>query len=204
MRGSQHRAKNKTVILLYNNCVLFAVAKTSMEMAKGSEVITVSLDTHRPIKTLEGFIVTALTRLDDIPVDEIGCLIITGGCPDELYDHPRWSMLEQVLNRLNEDGKLICGICGGVFPIVASGLLDGKSFTGDLDDYKNYPELLKKAEYIDAAVVINGNIITAKDNAEIEFAVKIAELAGFYKSKESMERSLAHYKNLDAKIVVSS
>ena len=175
-----------------------------MEMAKGSEVITVTLDTHRPIKTLDGFIVTSLTRIDDIPVDEIGCLVITGGHPDELYNHPRWPMLEQLLNGLNENGKLICGICGGVFPIVASGLLDGKSFTGDLGDFKDHPELLKKVKYIDASMVINGNIITAQDNAEIEFAVKIAELSGFYESNEAMEQILEHYKNRDATIVVSS
>ncbi len=194
-------SRPKTVILLYNNCVLFEVTKTSMEMAKGSDVVTASLDTPVPINTLDGFIVTPHKRLQDIPVNEIGCLVITGGYPTELYNHPKWEILRSLIIELNDNTKLVCGICGGVFPIVASGILDGRTFTGDIKDFKSHPELLEKLEYIDASMVINGNIVTAQDNAEIEFAVKLAEISGFYSSKEAMEQTLSHYKNRDAKIV---
>lgn len=193
----------KTIILLYANCVLFEVMKTAMEMARGSEVLTASLDPPTPITTMDGFIVTPHIRLDDIPVDEIGCLVITGGPPETLYQHPRWNVLKQVIIRLKEEGKLVCGICGGVFPLVASGILDGKSFAGDLRDYKAHPEMLEQVEYTEAAMMINGNVVTAKDNAEIEFAVKLAELSGFYKSEEEMRQTLAHYKNRDASVITS-
>ncbi len=193
--------KPKTVILLYDNCVLFEVTKTAIEMARGSEVLTASLDPPETIKTMDGFEVTPHVRLDDISLAEIGCLVITGGPPETLYKHPRWHMLKQVIVGLNEEGKLVCGICGGVFPIVASGILDGKSFAGDTRDYKTHPELMERVEYKDVAMVINGNVVTAKDNAEIEFAVKLAELSGFYKSKEAMEQTLTHYKNHGASVI---
>jgi transcriptional regulator GlxA family with amidase domain len=112
-------------------------------------------------------------------------------------------VLKQVIIRLKEEGKLVCGICGGVFPLVASGILDGKSFAGDLRDYKAHPEMLEQVEYTEAAMMINGNVVTAKDNAEIEFAVKLAELSGFYKSEEEMRQTLAHYKNRDASVITS-
>lgn len=191
----------KTVILLYDNCVLFEVTKTSMEMAKGSKVITASLDAPTPIKTLDGFIVSPHMKLEDIPVNEIDCMVITGGYPTVLINHPKWEILRNLLIELNKKSRLIGGICGGVFPIVASGILEGKSFTGDIKDFKEHQKLLEKTEYIDASIVINGNIVTAKDNAEIEFAVKLAEISGFYKSNNAMTQSLEHYKNREAKII---
>ena len=84
---------------------------------------------------------------------------------------------------------------------MASGILDGKSFAGDIRDYKAHPEFLERVEYLEVAMVINGNVVTAKDNAEIEFAVKLAELSGFYESKDAMEQTLGHYKNRDASVI---
>lgn len=193
--------KLKTVILLYDNCVLSEVTKTGMEMAKGSEIVTASMGAPTPLKTMDGFIAVSHTCIDDIPVDEIGCLVLSGGPPENMYKHPNWEALVHLILKLNEAGKLIGGICGGVYSIVASGVLDGKSFAGDIRDYKTHPELLERVEYKDVAMVINGNVVTAKDNAEIEFAVKLAELSGFYKSKEAMEQTLAHYKNHGASVI---
>lgn len=196
-------SKPKTVILLYDNCVLFEVTKTGMEMAKGSEIVTASMGVPAQIKTMDGFIAVPHTCIDDIPVDEIGCLVISGGPPENIYKHPNWEALVHLILKLNDAGKLIGGICGGVYSIVASGVLDGKSFAGDIRDYSNHPELLEKVEYKEVAMVINGNVVTAKDNAEIDFAVKLAEMSGFYKSKEDMDQTLAHYKNPEASVITS-
>ncbi len=83
-----------------------------MEMARGSKVITVSLTEPEAIKTLDGFTVTPDSRLEDIPIHKIGCLVITGGHPDTLVNHQKWGTLKRLIHELEKIGKIVAGICG--------------------------------------------------------------------------------------------
>jgi len=62
-----------------------------------------------------------------------------------------------------ENGAVIGGIGAGIMPLIRCGMMKGKSCTGNrLVDY-----MLKKiADFEDSAVVVDGNIITARDTVD--------------------------------------
>ena len=71
--------------------------------------------------------------------------------------------VENFLTAANRKGAVIGGIGAGIMPMIRSGIMAGKACTGNrLVDY-----MLKKiAGFEDAPVVVDGNIVTARDTVD--------------------------------------
>ena len=99
-----------------------------------------------------------LERVEDLNAEEIDCILIPGSfSPDYLRRHTGTIKL---VADCHHHGKIIAAICHGPWVLISAGIISGRRATGlsaVRDDMVN-----AGAEYLDAPVVRDGNIITSR------------------------------------------
>lgn len=105
------------------------------------------------------------------PDETLQAVVIPGGMPGTL-NIEKSAQAQKFIDYAAENSKLICAICAAPSVLGHKGLLKGKKATC----FPGFEKELEGAEYTDAGVVMDGNIITAKGaGVAIEFGLKIAE-----------------------------
>ncbi|MGN0315610.1 MAG: DJ-1/PfpI family protein [Fusicatenibacter sp.] len=97
-----------------------------------------------------------------------------GGAVDGINKPEIWSFLGE----LKEKQVLIAGICAGVDVLDNAGIL------------KN----VRSTHSVDEDLVWDGNVITARANAYLDFAIKTAEVLGLFSSEEDLKETIAFWK----------
>lgn len=98
----------------------------------------------------------------------------------------------------DEEGKKIAGICDGTIHIAKAGVLDGKKFTTSLS-LGQYP-YFASAEYTDSTVASDGNIITAKANGYVDFALEIGRAMDLYDDRADYEETVRFFRKLKRRL----
>ena len=137
----------------------------------GHEVVTVGLRAGVPVKgKREGTAVWVDRPVREVSSDDFDALLIPGGySPDKLRtDEDAVSFVRD----FTESGKPVFVICHGPQLMISAGVLRGRRITG-------YKSLIKDienagAEFIDAEVVEDGNIISSRKPADLSAFVKAA------------------------------
>ena len=153
------------------------------------EIITVGYDTN-PIVSESG-----LTYLADKPISEmldatdIEALIIPGGpiCP-------QGEELTQLIQKLDREKKLLAAICNGPQYLGRAGILGNHPFTTSNAQHKikalNIPDPFPWKNYVDARVVQDQHIITAKGRGFVDFTFAVFDYLGTYTNKKSAQKRL--------------
>lgn len=99
-----------------------------------------------------------MVDIETLSADDIDGILIPGGfSPDYLRRHPTTL---QLVRECHQRGKIIAAICHGPWVMISAGILRDKRATGLVavrDDLVN-----AGAEYLDQAVVEDGNLITSR------------------------------------------
>ncbi|MBT2291766.1 DJ-1/PfpI family protein [Paenibacillus albidus] len=106
-------------------------------------------------------------------------LFIPGGETADLVHH---TGLLDLIRTLHAAGKGIGAICGGVSVLRAAGILENKAYV----DNESSPE--------SPNVVADGNIITAKANGYVDFALEIGRLMNIYKDQADLQETIDFFK----------
>ncbi len=105
----------------------------------------------------------ATKTFDEVnPKDYDGVLVPGGWAPDKLRRFPK---VLEIVKSMNEDGKLIGEICHAGWVLISADVLKGRKVTstpGIKDDMTN-----AGATWLDEAVVVDGNIISARRPPDI-------------------------------------
>ena len=111
-----------------------------------------------------------LSVMADLPIGEarskdFDCVVIPGGwAPDRLR---RSTEVLDFVKELHKEGKVIAAICHGPQVLISAGILQGKRITcvsAVKDDVVN-----AGAEYVDAPVIRDRNIITSRVPGDLPF-----------------------------------
>lgn len=162
---------------------LEAVTIIDLLVRAGCEVLTASLSDERVITASRGLQLIAQTTLESVYQDSFDLVVLPGGLPgaDHLQQDAR---LIQLLQSTAEQGRYVGAICAAPKVLVQAGLLNGKKAT-------SFPGVLNqnpapKMQYLDQAIVEDGNIITSKGpGTAMDFALILIErLVGVEKRKE--------------------
>jgi len=103
------------------------------------------------------------TTADKVKAEDLDAIIIPGGrAPARMRQN---KAMVDLVKRANELGKVIAAVCHGPQLLIAVGIVKGRRLT-------SCPAIaaeLKKAgaEWVDEAVVINGNLITSRKPADL-------------------------------------
>jgi len=111
-----------------------------------------------------------LSVMADLPIGEarskdFDCVVIPGGwAPDRLR---RSTEVLDFVKEIHKEGKVIAAICHGPQVLISAGILGGKRITcvsAVKDDVVN-----AGAEYVDAPVIRDGNMITSRVPGDLPF-----------------------------------
>lgn len=105
-----------------------------------------------------GYPCTVDGRVNDYPASALAGLIAPGGwAPDKLR---RDAEVLRRVRELNAAGKVVAAICHGPWVLISAGVVRGRKLTSSVgirDDLVN-----AGAEWVDAPVVTDGNLVTAR------------------------------------------
>ena len=160
------------IIVLYPGCISFEVALASELLAAKYKLITVSPD-GQDVSMNSGLPIKVNKSFEEINLKNCKAILMPGGDPASLIEN---SEIDRILIEANEKNILIAGICAGPSVLAKAGILKGKRIAHgyqkeQLDFLK---EIFKDVILTDDLFVADKNIITAKPEAHIDFAVEIA------------------------------
>ncbi|NEU31736.1 type 1 glutamine amidotransferase [bacterium LRH843] len=124
----------------------------------GHEVVIVGLEKGVELKGKKGATYISDASIDEVNASDFDAVVIPGGSAPEALrvSDPLITFVKEV----NEQGKVIAGICHGPQVMISADILEGKKSTcyvGIRDDVKN-----AGATYVDQEVVVDGNLITSR------------------------------------------
>ncbi|SDX15332.1 DJ-1 family glyoxalase III [Thiocapsa roseopersicina] len=166
---------------------LEAVTIIDLLRRAGLDVVTAGLD-NRPVTASRGTLLIADTRLEDVVERTFDMIVLPGGLPgaDHLAEDPR---IVALLRSQHAAGRFSAAICAAPKVLACAGLLDGRSATvypGAVD-----PAAYPKVEFTDAAVVVDGTIVTSRGpGTAMDFALQLIELLLGRESRDQVERGL--------------
>ncbi len=164
----------KCLVLLYNSSCIYEIVTLNYFLNyTNKEVAFVSMD-GSSVTAMEGYSINVNMSLNDVNISEIELLVITGGDIVEIDN----KKVYELINKVNENGGLIAGICAGVDVLEHSGVL--------LDR--------KTTQNTDLDVVIDNNIITARANAHIDFAIEVGKKLDLFEDEQDIQETIEFFK----------
>jgi protease I len=130
----------------------------------GAKVLVVGSGSQEIYEGKRGSVsIRADTTADKVRAEDFDAIIIPGGrAPARMRQHPA---MVDLVKKADELGKLIAAVCHGPQLLVAAGIVRGRRLT-------SWPAVAKElkaagAEWVNQAVVENGNLITSRKPADL-------------------------------------
>jgi 4-methyl-5(b-hydroxyethyl)-thiazole monophosphate biosynthesis len=175
----------KTMALFYPGCIEFEVMLACEILNPRFPVEVVTPDGKDHIGS-NGITLKAVTSIHELDKTHYKVALIPGGNPDVLIGN---AILSQRLRELHENGAILAAICAGPVLLEQAGLLAGQriahGYKGSQLTFLNDNGFFKNTILTDEAVVVENNIITARPDSFIDFAVDIAVLAGVFPASKA-------------------
>lgn len=165
----------KDVFFVYDNCCFYEIVTLSYFMRYSGCDLVFCAQENRPVKAMEGFTVLPDLTLEELDCGQIRSFILPGGAISAVNHEGIWSLLRE----LRAKDRLIAGICAGVDVLDAAGILEGVRSTHSTDE----------------DMVRDGNIITARANAHVDFAIETAKALNLFSSEEDLQETIAFWKD---------
>ncbi|WP_456275976.1 DJ-1/PfpI family protein [Bacillus sp. AK128] len=176
----------KIYVLVYDEYAHFEANLVGWVKGRTHEIVTVSLGAQE-VTAAEGFIIKANTTIDQVDVNDVDVFVIPGGnTPSILGSLP----LQQLIQQLNEQNKLIGAICYGTLLLAEANILQDKQFTTSVTPDLDLFEAFNGEKFVNTGVAVDGNIVTAKGEGYVDFALTICKLADL-----TNENALAYWGN---------
>ena len=165
----------KDVFFLYNQCCFYEIVILNYFMSVTScDVVFCSLD-GRSIKAMEGYSVNVDAPLHQIDKTKVRSFIIPGGDIASVDCEE----VRAFLREMKKNNILIAGICNGADLLDRAGILDGISSTHSTD----------------RDIVRDQDVITARANAYVDFAIETAKELGLFSSEVELEETIGFWKH---------
>ena len=121
------------------------------------------------MKGAHGIIVYADAMAADVAAENFDGIVLPGGMPGTLNLKNNAKVCDDVKS-LNKDGRLVSAICAAPTVLAHCGVLDGKRASV----YPGCEKELAGAQYVERAIVRDGNIITGPGpGAALEFSLAL-------------------------------
>jgi transcriptional regulator GlxA family with amidase domain len=179
--------------LLYPGCITYEVA-LALELLGGKYQVLCATPDGRAHQASNGTTIEANHSFQDVELTNCAAILVPGGNPDSIADNKD---IDRILHRGAKKDVLLAAICAGPFLLAKAGILRGRRIAHGYG-----PEQLEFLEGIfagvqltDEAIVWDGNILTAKPFAHIDFGVEIAARLGAI-HKRDIEALKRYYQGL--------
>lgn len=192
--------KKKTLAIFYPGCIEFEIMLACELLAKvfPVEVATPGGKIHIGAN---GINIQPQHSYATVKADDYQCILLPGGDPYDIMDNKD---IDQLLVTADQKGILIGAICAGPLLLAKADLLKNRRFTHGYGNWHGdfLAQYWQGAIFTDEQLVVDGNIVTAKPEAHIDFAVEVAKRAGAFENDSRAEYYRNYYKG--NKLVIST
>lgn len=180
--------KSACVILSPGFEEIEAVAVIDILRRAQIEVCLVSLRDDPLVLSARNVCIKAEKKLQDLSKKLFDVVILPGGEPGAT-NMAMNDLLATFLKNHHNNKKLLAAICAAPKIFNNLGFLDGKKATS----YPSNKNDLLRANYVESAVVVEGNIITSRGPASaMLFAFEIINQLGFSKISEKLQEGMLY------------
>lgn len=178
----------KAHVLIYESFTEFEVILANYFIKTKGEIVSVGIN-DKIITSCEGFKIKPDITIDELDLSDVEILIIPGGNPEEIM---KCDELREILIELNSNKVLIASICSGTIHLAKASVLDNKKYTSafDLEEMAE----LSNATSVDENVVKYENIITARPNGYVDFAIEIAKALNIFEDENDLNETIQYFK----------
>lgn len=164
----------KDVVLLFDTaCIYEIVILNYFLKATGSDTVFCSMEGKNVIAT-EGYSLNTNVRISEIPMEEVRSIIVPGGDISSLLNDTVFTLLRSA----KEKEKVVAGICAGVDVLEQAGILQG----------------VRSVHSVDADVVRDKHMITARPNAYVDFAIEVGKELALFENEEDLQETIDFWK----------
>lgn len=173
MKNTNGNSKQKSVVaLLYPGSIFFELALATELLAKKYNIIYATPDGTDYMAT-NGMTLKATKTFKDVDLVDTDAIIVPGGDTESVKDSKE---MDRILQAANEKKLWIAGICMAPFLLAKAGILENKKISHGMkkEQIDALSTHLKNVELSDDHVTWDQNILTARPEAHIDFAVELA------------------------------
>ncbi|PKM95628.1 MAG: thiamine biosynthesis protein ThiJ [Firmicutes bacterium HGW-Firmicutes-1] len=163
----------------------------------GKELLVVSNDVGI-VKSKSGMLFVPHIELKKVITDEVDGIIIPGGWLANLDEK-----LIDIIRELHDENKLIAAICAAPWILAKAGVLYNRKYTTSIVEWQDkhleffgIDDPFPRECYVEGRVIRDGNIITAKGMAFIDFTIEVCDYFGLFKDeteKKEFENDIKGY-----------
>lgn len=165
----------KKIAVLFKEGYEEVEALTPVDILRRANVQVDMVGMDSDMVTSSHQITIKMDKVFDESIDEYDGIVLPGGLPGStnLRDDER---VTDIIKNFFDQGKLVAAICAGPIALAKAGVLNGKICTCA----PGFEDQLTGANYQEAIVQIDGNVITGKGPAAaMEFGYSILEYLGY-------------------------
>jgi 4-methyl-5(b-hydroxyethyl)-thiazole monophosphate biosynthesis len=168
----------KTMAIFYSGCIEFEImlACEMLNSKYSVSVITPEGDDHTGSN---GMVFKSSGSFESVNLSEYKIILVPGGDPGILIGNTK---LNHLIQQANANGAILGAICAGPVVLEQAGVLKGRKiahgYKGSQLQFLNDNGFFKNTILTEEAFIVEDNIVTARPDSFIDFAVEIAGLAG--------------------------
>ena len=166
--------KTKALVIFYPHCIEFEAILAAQVLHGENLTIDVATPEGADYDGPSGIALRATHSYADVHPDEYRVVIVPGGNTKAVLEN---ETLMRILKMANDAGATFGAICAGPLLLARAGLLKGRRFTHGYGPDSLLPDW-QGGTFEDVPVVVDGNIVTAKPQAYIDFAIEVLYAAG--------------------------
>lgn len=164
----------KNYFLIFEDCCFYEIVILSYFFKCTDRVVEFCSINGKNITCMEGFTVEANIALENINVNNVESFILPGGIVTNVISEEVMGLL----HKLKKNEKLIAAICAGVDVLAEAGLLEN----------------VRSIHSEDVDCIYDKNIITARANAYVDFAIEVAKKMDLFEDEADLEETIDFWK----------
>ncbi|MDF2905519.1 MAG: hypothetical protein K0R34_840 [Herbinix sp.] len=161
--------------IIYEDCCFYEIVILNYFMKFTNQEMRFCTPKGESITCMEGFRVAADQSIEEIEVSKAKSIILTGGN----INNVKSEQVTKILQEANNKGILIGAICAGVDVLEEAGLLQGIISTHSTEDRD---------------AVTDQNIVTARANAYVDFAIEVAKKQELFEDEVDLQETINFWK----------
>lgn len=165
----------KDIFLVYDTSCFYEIVILNYFLSVSQCQACLCSPGGKSIKSMEGYSVNVDAALEELDLSQVRSFIIPGGDITPINNQ----MVQNILQELRRKNVLIAGICAGVDVLDKAGLLKNIKSTRSSDD----------------DIVIDDNIITARANSYVDFAIEAGKALDLFEDEADLQETVDFWKN---------
>lgn len=165
----------KDIFLVYDTSCFYEIVILNYFLSVSQCQVCLCSPGGKSIKSMEGYSVNVDAALEELDLSQVRSFIIPGGDITPINNQ----MVQNILQELRRKNALIAGICAGVNVLDKAGLLKNIKSTHSSDD----------------DIVNDDNIITARANSYVDFALEVGKALDLFEDETNLQETVDFWKN---------